>query len=111
MTNKSFENAIEYDIYVPLRDAAGQLYADDRTSPIKKELATFFGGITDTQHNNKGLWKVGGMLLRDELVVWRLLSQKQAAGDEFIKSIKIRLEKTLKQDLILIVRREVQCFS
>lgn len=100
--------ALEYDIFVPLVEASGERYAEAVTDAIKNEIADYFGGLTDTHHRNKGLWKVGGMTVRDELVIWRVLSDKGPAGDEFLSRIKARLEKALRQDLILVIRRAVE---
>jgi hypothetical protein len=100
--------ALEYDIFVPLVEASGERYAEAMTDALKNEIADYFGGITDTHHRHEGLWKVGGMTVRDELVIWRVLSDKGPVGDEFLSRIKTRLEKALRQDLILIVRRSVE---
>jgi hypothetical protein len=100
--------ALEYDIFVPLVEASGERYAEAVTGAIKNEIADYFGGITDTHHRNEGLWKAGGMTVRDELVIWRVLSDKGSAGDEFLSRIKTRLEKALRQDLILVIRRAVE---
>jgi hypothetical protein len=99
--------ALEYDIFVPLVQASGQRYSQAITREIQAEIAEFFGGITDTYHAQEGWWKVGGMMIRDELVIWRVLSDKGAEGDGFLRRIKERLEKALQQDVILIVRRQV----
>jgi NADPH-dependent 2,4-dienoyl-CoA reductase/sulfur reductase-like enzyme len=99
--------ALEYDIFVPLVQASGQRHAEAKTKEIQADIAEFFGGITDTHHVHEGWWKVGGMMIRDELVIWRVLSEKGPDGDLFIKRIKARLEKALEQDVILVVRRQV----
>lgn len=103
--------ALEYDIFVPLVEASGQRYAETVTKDIKTEIADFFGGITDNHYAQEGWWKLGNMLVRDELVIWRVLSDKGPAGDEFLRKIKVRLEKALNQDLILVVRRQVETLS
>lgn len=105
--NKKPREALEYDIFVPLVAASGQRYAEAVTRAIQSEIADFFGGITDTHHKNEGWWKVGGIMVRDELVIWRVLSNKGAAGDEFLRTVKERLEKALEQDVILVIRRRV----
>jgi hypothetical protein len=102
------QEALEYDIFVPLVAASGQRYAETVTKAIQAEIADFFGGITDTHHKNEGWWKVGGMMVRDELVIWRVLSKKGSAGDEFLLGVKERLEKALEQDVILVIRRRVE---
>lgn len=105
------QEALEYDIFVPLVESSGQRYAEHITKDIKAEIVAFFGGITDTHYAQEGLWKVGNMLLRDEIVIWRILSDKGPQGDEFIRTIKNRLENLLKQELILIIRRRVETFG
>jgi inorganic pyrophosphatase len=102
------QEALEYDIFVPQVQASGQRYTEAVTRGIKEEITTFFGGITDTRYTQEGLWKVGGMTIRDELVIWRVLSDKGAAGDAFMQDIRKRLEEALQQELILVVRRRVE---
>ncbi|MDQ3233387.1 MAG: hypothetical protein M3Q07_16335 [Pseudobdellovibrionaceae bacterium] len=102
--------ALEYDIFVPLVESSGQRYAENVTQTIKRQIVEFFGGMTDAHHANEGWWKVGGMTLRDEIVIWRILSDRGSEGDAFIRRIKKSLEEVLKQDLILVIRRQVETF-
>jgi hypothetical protein len=91
---------IEYDIYLPLNET-------HELGSIKQQLIDRFGGLTDTRHSNKGYWKAGGVVLKDEIVVWRILSEEEDEGERFLKGIKSLLEQKLKQEKILIVKRQV----
>lgn len=98
---------IEYDIYLPTVSRAGDTVDSQLLKNIRDRLIQRFGGLTDTRIANKGFWKSGGTVLRDEIVVWRVLSEEGPAGDDFLRGLKAELEKDLKEDKILIVRRAV----
>lgn len=101
-------DALEYDLFVPTVEQSGHRYTDSDTESIRAEIIQFFGGLTDTRHRNEGIWKVGGIEVRDEIVIWRVLSTKGADGDRFIEEIQKRLQQQLKQEHILVIRRAVQ---
>ncbi|WP_141734712.1 hypothetical protein [Oligoflexus tunisiensis] len=105
------QEALEYDVFVPLVQASGQRYAADITRSIQAEITEFFGGMTDTHYVQEGWWKVGGMTVRDEIVIWRVLSDKGEAGDAFMQAIRKRLEDALQQQLILVIRRRVETLA
>jgi hypothetical protein len=106
----AFNSCFEYDIYVPTADNDGVRYETRELDVIRKELTDYFGGLTDTKYRNEGLWKVGSVTVRDEVAIWRILSDKGAEGDRIIAQIKARLERCLAQDLVMVVRRSVDSF-
>lgn len=95
----------EYEIYLPIGDRE---YPNDLTERYRRELIEFFGGLTDTRHPNKGLWRVGSVTIKDEILVWRVLSDRGEEGRAFLKALRERLERDMHQDEILIVARSVE---
>ncbi|MFL5812959.1 MAG: hypothetical protein ACJ763_05230 [Bdellovibrionia bacterium] len=99
---------LEYELYLPTISPQGTLYSQDILRQTRQELIDFFGGLTDTRQKNEGLWKIGGVTVRDEIVIWRILSNRGQAGDQFIRNAKTELQKLLRQNEILVVRRQVE---
>ena len=109
-TMAEFNSCFEYDIYVPTADRDGVRYENPELEVIRKELTDYFGGLTDTKYRNEGLWKVGSVTVRDEIVIWRVLSDKGGEGDEMIAKVKAQLERCLAQELVMVVKRSVSSF-
>ncbi len=97
----------EFDIYVPCRKNDGTLVELADIESIKSTLIKTFGGFTHLQQRNKGAWKVGGTTFHDDVTILRVLDDGSAAFD--MRKFKETLERTLKQDSVLIVEREVRC--
>jgi len=97
----------EYEIYVPTVDKQGKNLDEGKISALKKSLVDRFGGMTDTRHKNEGFWKVGGTVVRDEIVIWRVISDEGEAGDKFLRETQKALEKALDQDKILIIKKSI----
>ena len=97
----------EYDVFLPTRSNSGSVFAKSYFNKLKREIVEVFGGLTETSHSNKGFWKIGSLVVRDRLIVWRILSFKGQTGDKFMKHLKAKLEDNLAQDKILIIRRRV----
>jgi hypothetical protein len=99
---------LEYELYLPTISPQGTLFSQDVLRQIRQELVDFFGGLTDTRHKNEGLWKIGGVTVRDEIVIWKILSNRGQAGDQFIRDVKLQLQKLLRQNEILVIRRQIE---
>jgi hypothetical protein len=97
----------EYEIYVPVYDNQGSRYGEDLIQTFRSKLIEKFGGLTDTHHKNKGVWKIGANEYHDEVVVWRVLSLREGPKDFFIASLKAEMQEKLQQKQILVVRRQV----
>ena len=98
---------VEYEVYVPTRNGRGRPLPRRPIARARRELLEFFGGLTDTRQRNEGIWKVGGIEVRDEIVIWRILSGEGRRGDAFLRKTKAALERELEQDEILVIRRSV----
>jgi hypothetical protein len=102
------QSYLEYDIYLPTVSPQGAIYSQDVLQQSRQDLIDFFGGLTDTRQKNEGLWKIGGVTVRDEIVIWRILSNRGPGGDEVINKVKRKLQEVLHQSEILVVRRQVE---
>lgn len=93
----------EYDLYFPI---AGER-ANVELARVKKQLTEAFGGLTDFHHRSEGAWKMGGVTMRDEVILLRVLADRRESARNILRRIASELEKSLAQEEILIVEREV----
>ncbi len=98
----------EFEIYVPLHYNDGTAIEPGKLDRLRQRLFDFFGGLTDTRQHNAGVWKVGNVVFRDEIVIYRVLAVKQHPARRFLMDLKVELEKDLKQEEILIVERKIE---
>lgn len=96
----------EAEIYVPVVNVKDTCQNSELTR-FRQRLLEKFGGLTDTKHTNDGVWKVGGVEMKDEIVVWRVLFEG-SGGLDFISALKSEMEEKLEQEKILIVLREAR---
>ena len=94
------KTVIQYEVYLPSSDA-------NVLKPLRRDLVDFFGGLTDGRHPQEGIWRFGRAEIKDQILVWRILSDRGDEGDQFLRQIKIRLERELKQEQVLVIRRTV----
>lgn len=95
---------IEYDLFLPIGAPAFRKVAES----ARKELVKYFGGLTDTRHHHEGQWKIGNAIYTDDIVIWRVLSDRGAAGERFLCALGKKLRKKLGQKELLITRRLVE---
>ncbi len=95
----------EYDLFLPVTGPAKTL--DPVLKETRAELLDYFGGLTETRQSNKGIWKIGPATVKDTIQIWHVLSDKGAAGDRFMAALRKKLQRRLKEDLILIIRHKV----
>jgi len=98
----------EYEVYVPLTYNDGSPVDDEVVERIGVQLLDFFGGLTFFPQPNKGSWKLGDVTFRDEVVIFRVLTDKVRPAKKFLRQLKEVLKTDLKQEEILIVEREVR---
>ena len=97
----------EYEVYVPLRQNDGKRIAREKIDQLKKRLVKRFGGLTHFPQKNEGVWKIGRATFRDEIVLLRVLADEKPAVTNFFKKLKQELQRDLKQQEILIIKRHV----
>ncbi|WP_316812334.1 inorganic diphosphatase [Pedobacter heparinus] len=90
------------EIFLPLRNARGEVFPEKIYAELRKELTTKFGGLTEYSRNPvKGFWKPGkGNIEHDELLVIEVMCAE--IDPEFWDKLKLRLLKIFKQDSIVI---------
>jgi hypothetical protein len=98
----------EYDLYVPLFLNDGTPVSDEFIDALGQRLLNRFGGCTFFPQPNKGLWKMGGVVFRDEVVIFRVLAVGARSARGFFRALKRELLRELHQEAILIVEREVE---
>ena len=97
----------EYDLYLPLHYNDGRPIEPDKLNRYKRRLVDAFGGLTHFPQENEGLWRFGGRLFRDKIVILRVLSDDPSRARQFFENWRSELQKDLGQADILIVERDV----
>lgn len=97
----------EYDIFVPLSYNNGTAIEGRKFQQLQQSLLDEFGGVTYFPQANQGYWKLGDVIYRDEIVIYRVLSSDARRSKRFLRSLKESLKAELGQEEILIVERDV----
>ena len=97
----------EYDIFIPLYYNDGTPVESAKFRDVQARLLERFEGLTYFPQPNQGFWKFGNMTYRDEIVIYRVLSQNQTTSRDFLTNLKEQLKKQFQQEELLIIEREV----
>ena len=97
----------EYDIFIPLYNNDGTPIEAIKLQDLQSRLLERFEGLTYFPQPNQGFWKFGEMTYKDEIVIYRVISQDAAGSRDFLANLKKRLKAELKQEEILIIEREI----
>ena len=98
----------EYDLFVPLSDNSGKPIDPRRLTSLKRRLVEEFGGLTNFPQENEGFWKIGGVVFRDKIIIYRVLSDDPQKAEKTFYEIKAEMRSEWGQADVLIVVREVQ---
>lgn len=98
----------EYEIYIPLSYNNGSSVEPKKIERIGEQLLEHFDGLTYFPQRNQGVWKMGPVTFRDEIVIFRVLTDKVRAANRFLKQFKEELKRDLKQEEILIVAKDAE---
>ena len=98
----------EYDIFVPLRYNDGSPVEARKFQDLHKRLLEHFEGLTFFPQTNQGFWKMGNVVYRDEIVIYRALASRVRRARLFLARLKKRLREEFKQEEILIIERDVR---
>ncbi len=101
-------NASEYDVYLPLTYNDGRAVEAEKISDLKGRLQDHFGGLTFFPQRTEGLWKVGRVTFRDEIVILRVLSEEVRRSRAYFRRLKGELKRMFQQGDVLIVERKVE---
>jgi hypothetical protein len=66
-----------------------------------------FEGLTYFPQANQGFWKLGDIVYRDEIVIYRVLASDSRRARRFLQKLKKGLKAEFIQEEILIVERDV----
>jgi hypothetical protein len=97
----------EYDIFLPLRYNDGNWIEAHKFQEVQEQLLTKFDGLTYFPQVNQGIWKLGDVVYRDEIVIIRVITARTALARRYLRSLKEQLKAEFAQDEILIVERDV----
>ncbi|HMJ13414.1 MAG TPA: hypothetical protein VK524_18475 [Polyangiaceae bacterium] len=97
----------EYEVYIPTVNEEGDAYPASLLESYKALLVERFGGVTDFRHRSEGLWRVGNTTFRDEIVLYRVLSDDRARARNELRSLQERMRRELKQKEVLVIERQV----
>ena len=97
----------EYDLFIPLYYNDGTAIEPASFQNLQNRLLERFEGLTFFPQPNQGFWKFGNITYRDEIVIYRVISQDSAGSRAFLANLKERLKREFRQEEILIVERDV----
>jgi len=98
----------EYDLFVPLSDNSGNQIDPAKLNALKRRLVDSFGGRTHFPQENEGLWKLGSVLFRDKIVIYRVLSDDGEKAVRILDEIKNEIKRDWGQAEVLIIARDVE---
>jgi hypothetical protein len=101
-------NASEYDVYIPLTYNDGTPVEPEKIADLKGRLKDRFGGLTFFPQRNEGLWKVGNVTFRDEIVICRIHAEDVQTSRAYFLQLKEEMKALFRQQDILIVERKVE---
>jgi hypothetical protein len=101
-------NASEYDLYLPQTYNDGRPVEPDKIADLMRRLQARFGGLTFFPQRTEGLWKVGKVTFRDEIVILRVLSEEVRRSRAYFRRLKGELKRLFEQGDVLIVERKVE---
>ena len=97
----------EYDIFIPLYYNDGTPIESAKFQEVQSRLLERFEGLTYFPQPNQGFWKFGNVTYRDEIVIYRVISQDPVISRDFLANLKERLKREFQQHEILIIEREI----
>jgi hypothetical protein len=97
----------EFDLFIPLNYNDGTPVEGEKLQRLQQRLLAHFAGLTFFPQPNEGYWKLGDVTYRDEIVIYRVLSDDETRARSFLRELKAELKVALRQEEILIVERDV----
>ena len=97
----------EYDVFIPLYYNDGAPIEPVKFQELQARLLERFEGLTYFPQANQGFWKLGDMTYRDEIVIYRVISQDSVRARAFLSDLKGVLKREFRQQEILIIERDV----
>ena len=98
----------EYDIYVPRNYNDGSPVEKVKLKRVKQLLTDEFGGVTQFRLGKRGWWRMGAVIFRDKIDIFRVFGGNTRRARAFLRRLKEHLKDDLKQEEILIVEKEAK---
>jgi hypothetical protein len=80
----------------------------EKFQALQHRLLEEFVGLTFFPQPNQGFWKMGDVLYRDEIVIYRVVTRNARSARRFLKKLKEELKNTFRQQEILIAERDIE---
>jgi hypothetical protein len=104
---RNSEQFINVDLYVPLFSKDGRKLPAHDLKDLKERLIVKFDGLTFFPQKNKGFWKVGNSVFRDEIIIFRVLCPDNYETKTFWRILKVHLEEAWAQTHLLVTTQAV----
>jgi hypothetical protein len=86
----------EYELYVPLTLNDGTPVDPETLLQLRNRLLERFGGLTFFPQRNEGFWTFGGVTYRDEIVIYRILTDRTRMARKFFRELRGQLKRDLE---------------
>jgi hypothetical protein len=97
----------EFDVFVPLFHNDGSAINTRLFQQLQERRLAEFDGLTFFPQPNKGFWTMGSVTFQDEILIYRVITDKPRKARRFLSRLKKWLKATFQQEDILIVERKV----
>ncbi|MFO0970148.1 MAG: hypothetical protein U0793_31745 [Gemmataceae bacterium] len=87
----------EYEVYLPVAYNDGTPIDAGEFELIGELLLAEFGGVTFFPQRNQGMWKMGPVIFKDHIVIFRVLTDKVLKARKFFRGLKEKLKETFEQ--------------
>jgi hypothetical protein len=96
----------KYEIYLPLRYNEGRKIEPQKLKEIRQQLIAVFGALTASSRSApfQGTWRYKGVEFVDDIIWIQIITKDM---NDFFKSFKRQLKRTLRQLDILITVQDI----
>ena len=93
-------------ILLPLYDNSGRRFSREKYEAVKSHLSARFQGLTAySRAAAEGLWRVGKVVQRDDIVVYEVMAK--SLNQRWWKQYRKHLEQEFRQDSIVIRAQKI----
>ncbi len=98
----------EFDVLLPLTYNDGTPVEARKFQMVRDWLLEHFDGLLFFPQPYEGWWKQANVTYRDDIVIYRVLSDFGGTTRKLLKKLKRKLLREFRQKEILIVERDVR---
>lgn len=95
----------EYEIFLPSVSSEGDYIEPTSLKKMREQIIKKFGNVIETKIKNKGHWRADGTVLLDDFLSWRIICDEGEACDDYVRDVQSQLERDLKEEKILVIKR------